>query len=127
MPPENAEPVDLVDLKLLPAWVKESPGVKEYAHYEAEAEERPRGRDRHSRDNREPRKRPTANERPSGSDQRPTFKLDKKRSRRPQDRHGRDRPAFGGQDRHRAPERAPLEIGVRFLPPRSGFESVAAQ
>src|SRR5207248_92546 len=48
--PSNA-PVDLLDLKLLPAWVKESPEPGSYAQYEGEPDqERPRGQDRRTRE-----------------------------------------------------------------------------
>src|ERR1700755_1602782 len=47
MSPLSAEPVDLLDLKFLPAWVKEPRATNRYDHYTAE--ESPtelRGRDR---------------------------------------------------------------------------------
>src|SRR5438552_4958269 len=52
MPPSPTEPVDLLDLKLLPAWVKEPTETKNYAHYEGEEIDRPprergRGREPH--------------------------------------------------------------------------------
>ncbi len=119
MPSENTEPIDLLDLKLLPAWVKEAPDANEYAHHEGDTgEERPR---RDGRRPREGKRRPPSTERrPSRSDKRP--------QRRPQDRHGGDRPDSRGQDRHReAPPPKALEIAVRFQPHPPAFESVAAQ
>src|SRR6266704_1853155 len=48
----TAEPIDLLDLKLLPAWVKE-PEPRNYEHYTGEEERRElRGRPRPPRDKR---------------------------------------------------------------------------
>src|SRR5437879_3747762 len=52
MSPSPTEPVDLLDLRLLPAWVKEPAEAKSYAHYEGEEVDRPprergRGREPH--------------------------------------------------------------------------------
>src|ERR1700687_4785490 len=128
MPPESSEPVDLLDLKLLPAWVKETPDAKEYAHYEGETEERPRGRDRGPRREGDRNKKPRTPNGPSRTGNRPTSKSDRPRGRRDaRDRPRPDRAAAGGQDRHRAPERPPLEVAVRFVPHPTAFESVAAQ
>jgi hypothetical protein len=108
MPPESNPLVDLIDLKLLPAWVKET-APKDYTGYEGESEgERPR-RDR--------RDRPATRQRRSKD--RPQRRRDDK-SRRPAERRG--------QDRHRPPPPPPpLEVDVRFLPQARVFEAVAAQ
>ena len=44
MPPEEKQAVELLDLKLLPSWVKETPEANAYAHYEGETEQRERHR-----------------------------------------------------------------------------------
>jgi hypothetical protein len=114
MPSSAVEPIDLLDLKLLPAWVKESAGSKQYEHYEGE-------------------ERPT---RPGGDrDRGPSFRkpkraraFDKKRAvdreRRPQDRHRKGR---AGQDRPKTFQPKLLEIEIRFLPHAPALESVTAQ
>jgi hypothetical protein len=128
MPSSPVEPVDLLDLKLLPAWVKEPSEGKSYAHYEGdEGERQSRGRDHRPRDKREGSKRRTPNV------QRPTSNAD--RANRPREglarkgrihrsQQGKDRP---WQDRNREPAPAPLEITVRFLPRLSALESVVGQ
>jgi hypothetical protein len=128
MPSSTPETVDLLDLKLLPAWVKESSASKSYEDYEGEGEERPRGRGG-PRDRRErSRKRPTFNVQP------PTFKSGK--THRPRkERQGRDRRPHRAEDRpqHDRTDRdqnlrsAPPQITVRFLPHPGAFENVAAQ
>src|SRR5438034_8388945 len=55
MSSSTVEPIDLLDLKLLPAWVKE-PEARSYEHYAGEEERRElRGRQRPPRDKRERR------------------------------------------------------------------------
>ena len=44
MPPETADLLDLADLKMLPAWVKEPP-PQAYREFEGETEERPERRE----------------------------------------------------------------------------------
>ena len=134
MPASSTEPVDLLDLKLLPAWVKEPADTKSYAHYEGDEgeERRPRGRDRDFGQKAASRKRPTPNKRPSGSDQRPTSKADRGDRRRPQQGAGRDHRAREGkprQDQHRPSPvvRTPPDVAVRFVPHPPAFENVAKQ
>ncbi|PYL08615.1 MAG: hypothetical protein DME34_04295, partial [Verrucomicrobia bacterium] len=100
MPPETADLLDLADLKMLPAWVKEPP-PQAYREFEGETEERPERRRR---------------ERPPRHD------------RRRRDRHDTQRPPppRQRQERVRPPPR-PLEIEIRFLPQPRVFEAVAAQ
>jgi hypothetical protein len=117
MPPEPSELVDLADLKMLPAWVKE-PVPQEYRDFEGETEDRPHHRGR---------------ERP-----RPRERHPKDRPRR--DRHDRRRPPQARQraERGRAPQAPPrselvrpparpLAIEIGFLPQPHVFEAVAAQ
>src|SRR3954447_335162 len=103
MPPEENISIDLLDLKMLPAWVKESPDAKAYAHYEGETQERarPRGHDR-----RPPKRREQRERRPSRGERRPP-----------------DRPSFAKatagrhrEDRHRPPEKPLPDVAIRFIP-----------
>jgi hypothetical protein len=120
-------PEDLLDLRLLPAWVNEPARANEYSHFEGEDEgssERGgqrshRGGDR-DRERRAPRSRdPRA---PQSREQRP---------RRPRpDRPSGPRPAAENrvQDERREREMAPpLAVTVRFLPHAPAFNSVIAQ
>jgi hypothetical protein len=111
MPVSPVEPVDLLDLKLLPAWVKEPTEERSYDYVESEEA---RGRDlRH----------------PSGK--RPTFKADKRDlSRQRKGKVGRDRRARGrnhGERPGHFREFVPPEITIRFLPYSPAFDSVVAQ
>ena len=109
MPVSPVEPVDLLDLKLLPAWVKEPTKERSYDYVESEEA---RGSDlRH----------------PSGK--RPTFKADKRALPR-QGKVGRDRRPHGrnhGERRGHFREFVPPEITIRFLPHSPAFDSVVAQ
>src|SRR2546421_85087 len=124
------EPADLVDLKLVPAWVKEPGAAEDYKHYAAEEEtSEPRTRDRDGKRkdrrfrSREPR-------------------TDRLHARAQADsRHRRGLPKTHG-DRHRRSDRAKNrrsperdagaetkqpEISIRFLPRQSVFENVVTQ
>src|SRR5918996_2880748 len=129
------EPADLFDLKLLPAWVKESAEPSSYEHYTGEEGDEPRHGRRPPRDKRDRKsKRPTPNsDKSRAGAQRPTF--NKAHSREPR-KVGRDRRARRGMDhgenRHTRDRRSPvtpmpLEITIRFLPSSRVFENVAAQ
>ena len=63
MSSSTVEPADFLDLKLLPAWVKEPTEARNYEHYTGEEEgRRPRGRQHPARDKRDGgEKRRTAN------------------------------------------------------------------
>jgi hypothetical protein len=124
------EPADLIDLKLLPAWVKEPTEPKSYEHYTGEEGEGPRDGRRPPRDKRGGGKRRKSNfEQPtSKADKTLPSRLRKKtgrRERRP--RGSKNRPPLSGQDRHVPVARMPLEITTRFLPCSRVFENVAAQ
>src|SRR5205807_6473632 len=119
---------ELVDLKMLPAWVNEPAPTERYAQHEGEDRDRPtRGR----RPNRgQDRKRRTPNRGHPGSD-RPTSKSDKNNRGQGRDRfRGRPRdhrPGGHPKDRH-PPQQKPLPpIAVKFLPRVSAFENVVAQ
>jgi hypothetical protein len=133
MPASSTEPVDLLDLKLLPAWVKEPAETKSYAHYQGDEgeERRPRGRGRDFREKEGGRKRRTPDG-PSRTGNRPASKADSGDRRRPQKGAGRDhrpRKDTGRQDRYQpapAIRKAP-DVAVRFVPHPPAFESVAKQ
>src|SRR5215468_4440736 len=126
----SIEPVDLVDLKLLPAWVKE-PGVKNrYDHYtpgEEGSELHRRDRDNRGKDRRFSSRERRAESRHARS------KSDKRhRGRMPETAGRRRRHSDGAKDRHvrnRDAQSAPKppEISTRFLPRQNVFENVVAQ
>ena len=123
MPSDGSSPLDLIDLKLLPAWVKEPKGAPRYSDYDGGGEA----------------------ERTRDSIHRPVHhgRRRRDRSRARPERHDRDRAGRRSPDRQRAkiesgkrdlrpkPEVAgavPLPgIDVRFLPQAAAFENVAAQ
>src|SRR5437773_1155977 len=124
------EAADLVDLKLLPAWVKEPGATNLYDHYTAEehpSEPRSHGRQA-ERNDRRLRSR--------------EYRVDRAHSRSKSDSHHRGRmpKSQGGGRRHfdrakdrRSPDRdaypAPKlpETSIRFLPRQSVFENVITQ
>jgi len=122
--PSPTTPEDLLDLKLLPAWVNEPARVNEYSHFEGE-EERSSDRDgpRRGGDRERERRAPRRDARsPQSRDERP---------RRPRpDRPSGPRPA---EDRPRQDDRRerevipPIAVTVRFLPHAAAFNSVIAQ
>jgi len=123
VPSDGSSPLDLIDLKLLPAWVKEPKGAPRYSDYDGGGEA----------------------ERTRDSIHRPVHhgRRRRDRSRARPERHDRDRAGRRLPDRQRAkiesgkrdlrpkPEVAgavPLPgIDVRFLPQAAAFENVAAQ
>src|SRR2546423_2157193 len=124
------EPADLVDLKLVPAWVKEPGATKDYKHYAAEDEtSEPRRRDhegkRKDRSFRSRELRPDRQHARPQSDSRPP-------RRAPQTRSDKDRRPDRAKNRwstdrdHRV-ETKPPEISIRFLPRQSVFENVVLQ
>jgi hypothetical protein len=124
------EPADLVDLKLVPAWVKEPGTTKHYDHYATEElpfesrsrnhHRKPKDRRLLSREARADRLHPR-----SQSDSRHHGVMQKsrgdgrRRSDRPKSRSSPDRAVHG--------ETKLPEISIRFLPRQSIFESVVAQ
>src|ERR1017187_4322332 len=122
VPSSAAEPGDLLDLKLLPAWLKEPADAKRFEHYHGEeSHERTRAR-------RDPGQR--------FGKARPPRRLEQKRDtdrgsrpQRPQDRHRqprqqKDRPTG---DRPPVIQPKPLAVDVTFLPYAQALENVAAQ
>src|SRR6266568_14272 len=133
MSSSTVEPADLLDLKLLPAWVKEPVKAKNYAHYTGEEKRR---RPRNQRDHEF--KRSMLNINKADSHERKKVGRDPP----PRDRFGAakrpSRPKDGGKDRHergRHHENRPrvsqsitrLDITIHFLPYSPAFESVVAQ
>ena len=119
--PSPGEPLDLIDLKFLPAWVKEDWSAARHAGFEGEeerarwspegTERRPRP-PRHRRGDEQNRRRPDRGER---NERKPIDRKDRKRFR--------DFPA-----RREAPVPPVLpQLDVHFLPQAAAFENVAAQ
>src|SRR6266480_2254252 len=135
MDTSTAEPIDLLDLKLLPAWVKEPAAARSYEHYAGEEERREtRGRPRPPRDKRERR---TSGIQPADgrirrgeyltptADKKQPRGLRKKTSRR-------DHRPHEAKDRHSQDTRAPItrpppDVTIRFLPYSLAFDNVVAQ
>src|SRR5437667_7806608 len=121
----TVETVDLLDLKLLPAWVKEAAEPRSYAGTEGNNH-----RGRRERPARHGRGTPTRSGKRSMLDvQRRTTKPSKhevgrdRRARRGRDRKD-DRPSG---DKHAPITRLPLQFAIRFLPYSPAFENVVAQ
>src|SRR6266566_390721 len=135
MDTSTAEPIDLLDLKLLPAWVKEPAAARSYEHYAGEEERREtRGRPRPPRDKRERR---TSSIQPANGRIRRgeylTPTADKKQPRGWRKKTDqRDHRPHEAKDRHSQGTHAPItrpppEITIRFLPYSLAFDNVVAQ
>jgi hypothetical protein len=124
------EPADLLDLKLLPAWVKEPGATKHYDHYTAEAQpSEPRSGDRHGK-----RKHRKLHSREPRADRvRARSESDSRHRGRTSESRGDGRRHFDRAKNRRSPDRdahpAPKlpEISIRFLPRQSVFENVITQ
>lgn len=117
--PSAGEPLDLIDLKFLPAWVKEDWSAPRRAEWEEDQEPWPRGgehgRDRPPRRPRREQKNRGRRDRRSRDERRMPDRKDRKRSG--------DFPAL-----REAPPPPPLpQLDVHFLPQAAAFENVAAQ
>ena len=124
------EPADLLDLKLLPAWVKEPRATNHYDHYAGEdAHAEQRGRDRGVR----PKDRSFRSQDRRGRTQRPGPKPDGRHRDRAPKKEGHGRRDSGPVKNRRSPDRVaqappkPFEGTIRFLPRQSVFENVIAQ
>jgi len=124
------EPADLVDLKLVPAWVKEPGATKQYDHYATDEQPFESRSRNHQGKRKDPRflsreARPDRLHARSQSDSRRHGVMQKsrgdgrRRSDRAKSRRSPDRVAEG--------ETKLPEISIRFLPRQSIFESVVAQ
>jgi len=119
------ETADLLDLKLLPAWVKEPGGARDYEHYTGEEEsgvpKKGQGRPQHRKT-----KRRTCNI------QRPTSKGDRgQREGLRKKTGGSDRRSNGDKNRRSLNRHVPItqtpQVTIRFLPYSPAFENVVAQ
>jgi hypothetical protein len=118
--PEERDAPDLLDLKLLPAWVKETPNENAYAHYAGDE-----GREIEVRDGRGPAR--------HGGDRRgrsPRPPRGRDGERRPRERDRERRPGTQRPPEARRPA-APVTpapaVKVRFVPDARVLESVLAQ
>jgi len=125
MPSSTVEPVDLLDLKLLPAWVKEPGEARNYEHYTGEEERR---EIRKRRDGRGKRSSPKAFASKAPNGQRSTFKVGRDsenvREQRRRNDHRKDRRK---SEVHRPVTRTPPDIAIHFLPYAAALENVVAQ
>src|SRR5262245_11430902 len=124
------EPADLLDLKLLPAWVKEPGATKHYDHYASEeAPTELRGRDQRGRH----KDRTFRSRERRGQTQQPRSQPDgRHRGKMPQNGGARRRDSDRGRDRRSSDRVAqavpkPFEGTIRFLPRQNVFENVVAQ
>ena len=134
------EPADLLDLKLLPAWVKEPAETRNYERYTGE-ENGARRAERGASRGKQKRRTPINREQVSSSDKSRAGVQHPPSGRRifggPESSQiGRDRRARRGRrvghdrssrDKHLPATQAPLEITIRFLPYSPAFENVVAQ
>ena len=132
MPQSPVEPADLLDLKLLPAWVKEPAEAKNYAHYTGEEEsgvqKNGRGRPQH----RKTKRRTSGSDKARADIQHPTSNEDKgQRGRLRKETRRRDRRTSGAKDRPSPNQHVPATqtppVTIRFLTYSAVFENVVAQ
>jgi hypothetical protein len=134
MTSRSAEPADLLDLKLLPAWVKEPAEPRRYERYGGEEQsgalrslQRDRNRKRRTPNDqrpihtrkfvREPEGKKAGRDRPPS----PSLRRTGRARRRRQGAEGRPQP-----DEHVPVTRMP-QVTIRFLPYSPAFENVVAQ
>lgn len=154
MSSSTIEPPDLLDLKLLPAWVKESAEPASYEHYTGEEEHGPREGRRPPRDKRDRKFRRSTSDSRSAFDRRDQLRRGKRpafdKANLPEPgKAGRDRPPRDGfaaanrtrrrshprrskkdrghEDRRAFPAAINLSLTIRFLPHSRVFENVVAQ
>jgi hypothetical protein len=126
------ETADLLDLKLLPAWVKEPAEAKRYADVEVEREAERPARHRREAPTHRGRRSARGSDRSRAGVQRPITKAGRHEARRHRsetDRHSARRGRV--EDRPREEEHAPVTgtppITIRFLPYSLALENVVAQ
>jgi hypothetical protein len=110
-----AEPVDLLDLKLLPSWVRDAGETTNWPRYIADDQSR-RPRNRSEGVGRRSVGRTTGKQ---------TIKMIARDARALRLRHRRG--VQHKQDRHRSVTAKPLQLGIHFLPHPPALEHVAAQ
>src|SRR6516165_3863337 len=133
------EPADLLDLRLLPAWVKEPGETKKYERYTGEEESGARRGGRDAPRGKPKRRTPINREQASNLDksragiQHPTSTADRRhRDGLRRNVRGRERYPHKAKDR-RSPNRhspappTPPEITIRFFPYSPAFENVVVQ
>jgi hypothetical protein len=131
MTPSPVEAADLLDLKLLPAWVKEPVEAKRYADVEGEPDPERRARHRRGAPTHRGQRPARGSDRSRPGVQRPITKAGKHEARRhwPEPhRHSARRGRM--EDRARGEERPSVTqtpITIRFLPYSPAFENVVAQ
>ena len=116
----SVDPADLLDLKLMPAWVKEPSTREDYAEFEGEDRADRRERDADDRGDRR-RMRPNRARQP-----------DKRRKGGPRDRarDGREQVGHRPQRQQNRPPpkpEVPLQVGVGFLPRTPVLDNVIGQ
>ena len=124
------EPADLLDLKLLPAWLKKSDAKNHYEHYTSEENvSEPRSRDR---DGRQKDRKFRSRERQGRSQQ--ARSMPDRRNRGGMSRPSEDRRRYSDRGKNRrlpdadAPAAQQLSaINIRFLPRQTVLENVVAQ
>src|SRR5438128_5103628 len=123
------EPADLLDLKLLPAWMKEPAEPRNYPHYAAEDEARELRRPRGRKGKRPtPTNRERTSNRPGATPHK--FKKGGRDSERVRERaHKRpDRKKYPHhEDRPKVSRQVVPPVAIRFLPYSPAFENVVAQ
>src|SRR5438093_9794298 len=125
------ETVDLFDLKLLPAWVKEPAEAKGYAHYTGEEETGLR-KAGHGPQRGKPKRRTPINREQASNIQRPTRKADRPHREASRNKTGSTTGRWHGAKHRPSPNRdAPVmrtpPVTIRFLPYLPAFENVVAQ
>ena len=118
------ETVDLLDLKLLPAWVKEPAEARSYAHYSGE-EDTGRRKAGHGPQRGKPKRR-------TSNIQRQTRKADRPHREASRNKTGSTTGRWHGAKHRPSPNRdAPVmrtpPVTIRFLPYLPAFENVVAQ
>ena len=126
------ETVDLLDLKLLPAWVKEPAEARSYAHYSGE-EETGRRKAGHGPQRGRPIRRTSINRDEQASNiQRQTRKADRPHREASRNKTGSTTRRWHGAKHRPSPNRdAPVmrtpPVTIRFIPYLPAFENVVAQ
>src|SRR6266540_3172322 len=125
------ETVDLLDLKLLPAWVKEPAEARSYARYSGE-EDTGRRHAGHGPQRGKPKRRTPINREQASKIQRQTHKADRPHREASRNKTGSTNRRWHGVKHRPSPNRdAPVmrtsPVTIRFLPYLPAFENVVAQ
>ncbi len=127
----TVETVDLLDLKLLPAWVKEPAEARSYARYSGE-EDTGRRHAGHGPQRGKPKRRTPINREQASKIQRQTHKADRPHREASRNKTGSTNRRWHGVKHRPSPNRdAPVmrtsPVTIRFLPYLPAFENVVAQ